>query len=53
MSPDDIDKITLELSEKLGPVFGIDFDIDSNYNILHAAVDKILDPFVTRDRNYN
>lgn len=52
MSPDDIDRIALGVFELLGDM-GRALDEDDEWTQLHEFLCEKLDPFVTRDRNYN
>lgn len=53
MSPDDVDSIVLKLSDKLDAAFDIDFYNDTHYEILRTIVENVMEPYITRDRNYN
>jgi hypothetical protein len=52
MSPDDIDSIVLDLSDFMHNSMGIDFN-DEEYDMLYNFMHNQIDPFVTRERNYN
>ena len=52
MSPDDIDTIVLNLYDLL--VLGLRAALDDDdYVVIYDHLHNALDPFVTRDRNYN
>jgi len=51
MSPDDIDVITLAVFDLLASL-GYDQE-DEDYDHLRDLLHAKLDPFVTRERNYN
>lgn len=51
MSPDDIDRIALEVFDLL-TVLGYDL-LDDDYDQLSLLLYDKLEPFVTRERNYN
>jgi hypothetical protein len=52
MSPDDIDRIALEVFDLLTLDLGYDLT-DNHYDYLVDLLHDKLEPFVTRDRNYN
>ena len=53
MSPDDIDSVVLKLHDFLCKRLGCALDEDNDYEALQDFMYDALDPFVTRDRNYN
>lgn len=53
MSPDDIDSLALDLHNFLVDDMGLDLNENSDYEALLSLLYDKLDPFVTRDRNYN
>lgn len=53
MSPDDIDTVVLKLHDFLWKRLGCALDEDDDYEALQDFMYDALDPFVTRDRNYN
>lgn len=53
MSPDDIDSIVLNLHSFLVNNLNCDLDEDKDYSDLSDILHDLLEPFVTRDRNYN
>ena len=59
MSPDDFDTFVYQLSEFLNRILppekhmGSFFDTDDNYLPLQDFVQERLEPFMTKDRNYN
>jgi hypothetical protein len=53
MSPDDIDTLTLRLYDFLTNVMRVDLNEDSDYNAVSDFLAEQLEPFITRDRNYN
>jgi hypothetical protein len=54
MSPDDIDSLTLALHDFLvSDMMGLKLDEDADYDTLRDFLYKQLEPFITRDRNYN
>jgi hypothetical protein len=52
MSPDDIDSIVLDLSDFMHNSMGIDLN-DEEYDMLYNFMHNQIDPFCTRERNYN
>lgn len=52
MSPDDIDHIVLAVYDLLTIQLGCDLG-DDDYDQLSSLLHDKLDPFVTRERNYN
>lgn len=52
MSPDDIDDIALAVFDLL-TVLGYDLGDDDDYDQLSSLLHDKLEPFVTRERNYN
>jgi|Laugrespbdmm15sd_2_1035082.scaffolds.fasta_scaffold245887_1 hypothetical protein len=53
MSPDDIDNVVLNLFDLLVFKLGATLDDNDDYAAIYDHLHKALDPFVTRDRNYN
>ena len=53
MSPDDIDSLAVDLYDFLVNVMGLDLNEDADYEALLSLLYDKLDPFITRDRNYN
>lgn len=53
MSPDDIDSVVLKLHNFLVAQLGYALDDDGDYDDLSKFMHDVLDPYVTRDRNYN
>lgn len=53
MSPDDIDTIVVNLYDLLVLKLGAALDDDDDYMVIYDHLHNALDPFVTRDRNYN
>jgi hypothetical protein len=53
MSPDDIDSFSLDLYDFLVNVMTLDLNEDADYEALLSLLYDKLDPFITRDRNYN
>lgn len=53
MSPDDIDRIALGLFDLLTDDLGKTLDEDDDWAAIHTFLVDNLDPFCTRDRNYN
>lgn len=53
MSPDDIDSITVKLHDFLVQELGAALDEDEDFEALADFMQDTLDPFITRDRNYN
>lgn len=53
MSPDDIDTVVLKLHDFLFRNLGYALDEDDDYEMLSNFMYDQLEPFVTRDRNYN
>jgi hypothetical protein len=53
MSPDDIDSVVLKLHDFLFRSLGCALDEDEDYDMLYNFMHNQLDPFCTRDRNYN
>lgn len=53
MSPDDVDSLALDLHNFLVNVMGLDLNENSDYEALLSFLYDKLDPFITRDRNYN
>jgi len=53
MNPDDIDSLATELYNFLVDDMGLDLNYDRDFNALHDLLYNKLDPFITRDRNYN
>ena len=53
MSPDDIDSLAVDLHDFLVGDMGLDLNDDGDFNAMLSLLYEKLDPFVTRDRNYN
>lgn len=53
MSPDDIDTLAVDLYDFLVNVMGLDLNEDADYEALLSLLYDKIDPFITRDRNYN
>jgi hypothetical protein len=53
MSPDDIDSLALDLHNFLVDDMGLDLNDDGDFNAMLSLLYEKLEPFVTRDRNYN
>ena len=53
MSPDDIDNLVLKLHDFLVFQLGCQLDENDDYVDLQDFMQDVLDPFVTKDRNYN
>lgn len=53
MSPDDIDNLVLKLHDFLVLQLGCQLDENDDYVDLQDFMYDVLDPFVTKDRNYN
>lgn len=53
MSPDDIDSITLDLFDFLVNKMRVQLDEDDDYKTVGDFLQRRLDKFITRDRNYN
>jgi len=53
MSPDDIDGIVLKLHDFLLRNLDCDLDEDDDYMALQNFMEDMLDPYITRERNYN
>ena len=53
MSHDDIDTVVLKLFDFLVGSLGCDLGEDQDYQDLKDFMYDALDPYVTRDRNYN
>lgn len=53
MSPDDIDSVVLNLHSFLHYELGLPLDENEDYEMLSNFMHRVLDKFVTRDRNYN
>jgi hypothetical protein len=53
MSPDDIDRIALGLHDLLVLDLGCDLSENQDWDILLEYIHEALEPYVTRDRNYN
>jgi hypothetical protein len=53
MNHDVIDSIAIDLQDFLVGDMGLDLNDDGDFNALLSFLYDKLDPFVTRDRNYN
>ena len=53
MSPDDIDHIALAVYDLLVMDLGCDLGEDDDWEDLKSLLHAKLEPFVTRERNYN
>lgn len=53
MSPDDIDTVVLKLHDFLVGPLGCQLDENDDYADLANFMHDQLEPFVSRDRNYN
>lgn len=53
MSPDDIDRIALAVFDLLVTDLGCDLGEDEDWEQLKDLLYDKLEPFVTRERNYN
>jgi hypothetical protein len=53
MSPDDIDSLAVDLHDFLVGDMGLDLNDDGDFNAMLSLLYDKLEPFVTRDRNYN
>lgn len=53
MSPDDIDTVVLKLHDFLVNHLGCMLDENEDYGDLYDFMHDVLDPFCSKDRNYN
>lgn len=53
MSPDDIDSVALAVFDLLTQDMGLELNEDEDWDQLKDLLHYKLDPFCTRDRNYN
>jgi len=53
MSPDDIDRIALGLHDLLVLDLGCDLSEQEDWDVLLEHMHKVLEPYVTRERNFN
>ena len=53
MNPDDVDNLATDLHNFLVDDMGLDLNDDGDFNAILSLLYNKLDPFITRDRNYN
>ena len=53
MNHDGIDSLAVDLHNFLVDDMGLDLNDDSDFNAMLSLLYNKLDPFITRDRNYN